>query len=82
MRKVTVTYHLRNMLHPRSIDETCVDIPVKDEVADDLVQPTPSIRADEALRLLSTICDSLALLQGYDESEIVDIRFAQTRNEA
>ena len=95
MKKVTVTYHMRNMLRSRSTDETCIDVPVTNELADELVNRVTPILADTeermlgaiydslaaAIRLLDTICDSLALLQGYDEAEIVDIRYAN-QNEA
>ena len=74
-KKITVTYHMRSILSPRSTVETCIDLPVKTKFAEELVQPLPTVHADTALRLVDSICDALALLQGYDESVIVDIRY-------
>lgn len=77
MKNVTVTYHMRSENRPRTTAETCIDIPLKDDFAEIIGIPMENPNDERAMCLIKTICDALALLQGYDEAWIVDIRSAK-----
>lgn len=77
MKNVTVTYHMMSENRPHTTAETCIDIPLKDDYAEIVGIPMENSNDECTMGLIKIICDALALLQGYDEAWIVDIRYAK-----
>lgn len=78
-KTVCVTYHMHR---GNTTVETCINLPMDAEIADDLIKGDYCMNTVFLTPQLRAIVTGLALLQGYGDGTIQDIRFANPREES
>ena len=79
MKKICVTYHMERA---GEIAETCIDLPLSEELADAIVRESHCAETAIGMAVIAQMVTALAYLQGYPLGTIQDIRYAKVPKEA